>query len=91
MIVLLLGLLAFTSTYVRAADDATIEQGQVLDDTDEQAEILVDEIDEETRRQQEEADRLAAQLAKEERKKAAAQKKRTMESCLTMVRAFYAA
>ena len=31
----------------------------------------------------------AASLAKEDRKKAAKQKKRTMESCLTLVRSFY--
>ena len=31
----------------------------------------------------------AVQLSKEERKKAAKQKKRTMESCLTLVRSFY--
>ena len=31
----------------------------------------------------------AASLAKEERKRAAKQKKRTMESCLTLVRSFY--
>ena len=37
-------------------------------------------------------DREAAnQLAKEERRKAAKQKKRTMESCLTLTRSFYGA
>lgn len=40
---------------------------------------------------QAQADKNAAtELAKDERKKAAKQKKRTMESCLTLVRSFYA-
>lgn len=40
--------------------------------------------------EQSQADKDAAvQLAKEERKRAAKQKKRTMESCLTLVRSFY--
>ena len=65
---------------VNAQGDAVSEQGQQMDPQAGGA----SQID------KDEAEKAAAlALAKEERKRAAKQKKRTMESCLTLVRAFY--
>ena len=50
LLVMLLCMLAFTSTYVRAEGE-DLEQAQVLDGTEEQTEVLVDEVDEEAKRQ----------------------------------------
>jgi hypothetical protein len=77
---IMLGCFAMTSMTVYAQEDET-----VLDSEAFQA------VDDAEAAQQAEADRLAQQLAREERKKEAKQKKRIMESCLTLVRAFYGA
>ena len=80
VILALIAFLLLTSfTQVKAADQADID-GQVADDQSSM-EGEQDKL----------AAEAAAQLAKEERKRAAQQKKRTMESCLTLVRSYYGA
>ena len=86
ILLLLIGCLSVSTTIhaqgTEAAADATA-QDPAAGETEPAAAAITPEEQEEIARQ--------AALAKEERKRAAKQKKMTMESCLTLVRAFYGA
>ena len=77
ILLILLGCLAFT-TYGQPSTEENVGD---LDGTEEP--VVSQNDKEEIERQ--------ATLAKEERKREARKKKRTMESCLTLVRSFYSA
>lgn len=83
---LLVGLFAMTSTSTVYAQES--ESVDVNGDATYTEDEIVDALNQQM---QEETDRLAQAQAREERKRAAREKKEMMESCLTLVRAYYAA
>jgi hypothetical protein len=80
ILLILLGCLAFT-TYGQPSSEENVGDSGDLEGTEEP--VVSQNDKEEIERQ--------ATLAKEERKREARKKKRTMESCLTLVRSFYSA